>query len=138
MSPELLYNQVIHLARQSSYAPYSKCYVGSGIVSRSGKVYTGVNVENASYGLTSCAEQNAIGAMITGGCLNIDTIVIAKSDNQCCPPCGRCRQLIAEFSDSKTLIYLMHEHSLKAFSLHTLLPMHFSLDQGFDNENKET
>ena len=82
-------------ARANAYAPYSVYQVGSAVLGRDGSVSTGCNVENASFGLTICAERAAIAAMVTAGCRSIVAIAIATEDGAL--PCGMCRQSIAEF-----------------------------------------
>jgi cytidine deaminase len=82
-------------ARANSYAPYSKYAVGAALLSKSGKVFTGVNVENASYPLSMCAERNAIFNAVSNSEREFDVIVIATENGG--SPCGACRQVMAEF-----------------------------------------
>jgi cytidine deaminase len=81
--------------RARAYAPYSKYLVGAAILGADGKVYTGVNVENLSFGLTICAERSAVSAMILGGCSEIAAVAVATRDGG--TPCGACRQVLVEF-----------------------------------------
>ncbi|WP_156298923.1 cytidine deaminase [Streptobacillus canis] len=89
-----------------AYAPYSKYRVAAVMIDTDGNLHEGVNVENASYGLTVCAERNTIAAAVTKGMKNIDLIVITGDTEKPISPCGMCRQVIREFSKRDTLIVL--------------------------------
>ena len=89
-----------------AYVPYSKFHVGAVVVDTEGNVYKGINVENASYGLTICAERNAISSAITEGMKKIDLIVITGNTDEPISPCGMCRQVIREFATPDTRIVL--------------------------------
>lgn len=82
--------------RGHAYAPYSGYRVGAAILATDGHIYTGVNVENVSFGLTVCAERTALGSMISAGCREIVAIAISTTDGG--SPCGMCRQSLAEFA----------------------------------------
>ncbi len=85
-------------AQRNAHAPYSKFQVGAALLTKNGKIYTGVNVENASYGLTNCAERVAIGKAVSEGHRKFQALaVVAPSSNL--SPCGACRQVLAEFGD---------------------------------------
>src|SRR5215470_2862936 len=87
-------------AQQNAYAPYSKFRVGAAILLDNGKIFTGCNVENASYGLTNCAERSAIFAAVSslgGAHIRISAVAVVNDHNAPCSPCGACRQVIAEF-----------------------------------------
>jgi cytidine deaminase len=85
-------------AREHAYAPYSNVKVGAALMARDGRVFTGVNVENASYGLANCAERVAIGKAVSEGARDFVAIaVVGPDDDQACPPCGACRQVLHEF-----------------------------------------
>jgi cytidine deaminase len=117
-----------HKALKNAYAPYSKFSVGCCISTVDDKLYTGVNVENSSYGLTICAEGSAICQMITAGDHHIKSIVILASNNLLCPPCGACRQRIYEFATPDTMIYLCNKDSiLKKMTMNELLPLAFDI-----------
>ena len=99
-------NELIELAiqaREWAYAPYSKYQVGAALLTKSGKVYDGVNVENASYGLTACAERVAVFKAVSEGERDFDTIVVATANGG--SPCGPCRQVLAEFGlDTRVIL----------------------------------
>ncbi len=115
-----------HSALSNAYAPYSKFTVASCICTDKGNLYTGVNVENGSYGLTSCAEASAICNMVTSGEKHIKSIVVLAGSNQLCPPCGSCRQKIHEFSTPETLVYLCNKETiLRSIRIDELLPLAF-------------
>jgi cytidine deaminase len=116
-----------HLFLQTSevikraYAPYSHFHVGACIESASGKLYTGCNVENASYGLTICAEASAISAMVSAGETVISRLAVMVTGPGVSAPCGACRQRIHEFSTPDTVIHLGdlqgNRHSFKESDL---------------------
>ncbi len=86
-------------AALKAYAPYSNFRVGAAVLADNGKIYTGVNVENRSYGLTICAERNAIFHAVAMGMKSIKAVAIFSPDSEdALPPCGACRQVITEFS----------------------------------------
>ena len=86
-------------ARKNAYVPYSGFKVGAAILSGSGEIFVGCNVENLSYGLTICAERNAIGAAIVAKQADIKGVVICADSEEAVSPCGACRQVLAEFGD---------------------------------------
>ena len=94
-------------AQQRAYAPYSKFFVGAALLTESGNVYTGCNVENASYGLTNCAERTAIFKAVAeeGPQVKIRAIAVTNAQNVPCSPCGACRQVIYEFGPGATVVY---------------------------------
>lgn len=92
--------------RKNAYAPYSKFKVGAAVLMENGKIYTGCNIENASYGATNCAERTAIFKAISEGNCKICAIAIVGADDEYTYPCGICRQVIAEFADENTEIIL--------------------------------
>ena len=113
-------------ATTKAYAPYSKALVGAAIVSAQGKLYTGCNVENASYGLTICAERNAIfaGVAAEGPAFRVARVgVVAKGLEF--PPCGACRQVIAEFADADATICFLREGKIVTMTMAELLPASF-------------
>lgn len=84
-------------ARQNAYAPYSKFAVGAAVRTIDGKIFTGCNVENASYGMSMCAERNAIFAAVGQGYTDITDLCVTADTEKPVAPCGACRQVIAEF-----------------------------------------
>lgn len=120
-------NQAKH-ALKHAYAPYSKFHVAACLYSENGSFYTGVNVENASYGLTICAESSAICQMITAGKQKILSMVVMNGEGTLCPPCGACLQRITEFANNKTIIHLCsHQAPIKSLTVEELLPYTFKL-----------
>src|SRR5580765_2943933 len=95
-------------ARENAHAPFSNFKVGAALRSKSGKIFTGCNVENASYGLTICAERNAIFAAVAASKRKPEIIAVAVLNHRGvpCSPCGACRQVIAEFGPNATVSYL--------------------------------
>jgi len=93
-------------ARKNAYAPYSQFHVGAAMLGAGGRIYSGCNVENASFGLTCCAERNAIFAMIAAGEREIREILVIGESEEFLPPCGACRQVIAEFATPPTVVHM--------------------------------
>ncbi len=84
-------------ARKRAYVPYSNFQVGAAVLTKDGKIYTGCNIENSSYGLSNCAERTAIFKAISEGEKNFSAIAIIADTDRPCSPCGACRQVIVEF-----------------------------------------
>lgn len=114
-------------AREHAYAPYSKYAVGAALFASNGKIYVGCNVENASYGLTNCAERTAIFSMVADGCQQIEAIAIATENSG--SPCGACRQVIAEFSADIPIYLVDANGNMTDHTLYELLPFHFAPDR---------
>lgn len=120
--------------RHHAYAPYSKFQVGAAILLKDGLVVTGANVENVSYGLTVCAERNAIAAAVAAGAGPGDVaavaIVTAIENAEATPPCGACRQVLAEFGESETpvLMFNVASNRFERMTLAELLPRAFLKD----------
>src|SRR3954464_181776 len=91
-------------AQKKAYAPYSNYCVGAAVRGDNGKIYQGANVENASYGLTLCAERNAITAAILDGAKKIVGAAVVTSTSPPVAPCGMCRQSFAEFADDLPIV----------------------------------
>lgn len=102
MTTQDLIEQAI-AARQRAYAPYSNFQVGAALLAKDGRVFTGCNVENLSYGLTICAERNAVFAAVAAGVREFTAIAIVADTREPISPCGACRQVMAEFGDFKVL-----------------------------------
>lgn len=112
-----------------AYAPYSKFPVGAAIRAEDGKVYVGANIENLSFPQGWCAEPTAIGAMVMGGGRRITEIAVIAEKLALCPPCGGCRQKIAEFAGPDTRVYLCDEQGVqKTMTMEELLPFSFKTD----------
>ena len=114
-------------ASKQAYAPYSHYPVGAAAVFSSGKVYSGCNVENASYGLTVCAERNAIFQAVAQGERELKGIAIAIPADSFPSPCGACRQVIREFAEDCPVILVNGRGETRVSSLKVLLPDAFGL-----------
>ena len=113
-------------ARERAYAPYSKFLVGAAVLAKSGKIYTGCNIENASYGLTVCAERNALFSAVGAGEREFTALCVVGDTEASISPCGACRQVMAEFK--VTCIILANlKGDVKEYTLEELLPYGFSL-----------
>lgn len=110
---------------KSSYSPYSKFAVAAVFETEDERVFSGVNVENASYGLTICAERNAIFSAVTQGADSIKTLVIYTPTQTPTPPCGACRQVIAEFSSTAKIISICDSGEELESNIQQLLPSSF-------------
>ncbi len=106
-----------------AYAPYSNYQVGAAVLAADDNIYTGVNVENASYGLTICAERNAIFSMVTAGVQRFKAIAIIGMG--AVSPCGACRQVMVEFAGDVPVFLIQPGDLIQETSLHQLLPLHF-------------
>ena len=116
-------------ALQRAYAPYSKFRVGAAVLTADGEVFTGCNVENASYGLTICAERSAIFTAVAqtkAKKLEIRAVAVVNGDELSCSPCGACRQVIFEFGDKATIIFKGQKGYLE-MPITQLLPESFRL-----------
>jgi cytidine deaminase len=112
-------------AATRAYCPYSRFRVGATIASRSGAVFAGCNVENASYGLTICAERNALFQMIVAGQTQFDVIVIYTPTATPTAPCGACRQVLNEFNPAAEVICLCDGLDVIRSTVRELLPAAF-------------
>ena len=111
------------------HAPYSKFPVGAAILAEDGQVYKGANIENLAFPQGWCAEPTAISHMIMGGAKKIVEMAVIAEKLPLCPPCGGCRQKIAEFATAKTSIYLCDETGVKkTITMEELLPHGFATD----------
>ena len=116
-------------ARENAYAPYSGFMVGAALLSKSGRVYPGCNVENAAYGPTNCAERTAVFRAVSEGEREFEAIAIVggreKEPKELCAPCGVCRQVLAEFCDGDLRILLGTPDAIEVHTLSELLPLSF-------------
>jgi cytidine deaminase len=114
-------------ARKNSYSPYSEFAVGAALVTHSGEVFSGCNIENASYGGTICAERVAIFDAVKSGNKKFKHIVVVTDAKTLTPPCGFCRQVMAEFFDDKTQIWIGNLKEVsQVFTMTELLPEAFT------------
>jgi len=111
-------------ARRGAYAPYSGFSVGAALLGRDGRVWTGANVENASYGLSMCAERVALFHAVAAGARNFDAIAVSGPEGVATLPCGACRQALWEFSQNLRIIY-SDRTGMKATTIQALLPEPF-------------
>lgn len=119
-------------ARERAYAPYSGFLVGAALLGKSGKVYLGCNVENAGYSATNCAERTAFFKAISDGEREFQAIAIVGGKRGekpgYCPPCGICRQVMAEFCDGEFPVVLGSADKYEIHKLSDLLPLAFTPD----------
>ncbi|MEE9375902.1 MAG: cytidine deaminase [Rhizobiaceae bacterium] len=117
------------IAMKNAHAPYSKFQVGAAILTKSGSVFSGCNVENASYPEGWCAETSAIAQMVSAGETSIAEILVLADQKPKITPCGGCRQRIAEFADQTTLVHLCdHDGVVETVTIGQLLPAQFELE----------
>ena len=125
------YEKLMESAKQAAekaYAPYSKFKVGACVLTDTGKMYQGCNFENSSYGLSICAERNAIGSAIVDGETKIKAVAIYSPNMGNCTPCGACRQVISEFqSEDGTYVLTELDGKIISHKITELLPGGFSL-----------
>ena len=113
-------------ASENAYAPFSDFHVGAALLAKDGTVFTGVNIENSSYGATICAERTAMVKAISEGCREFEAIAIAGNGGTSWP-CGICRQFMYEFCPEIRVISGENEDELKSYTLKELLPEGFKL-----------
>ncbi|MEG0950583.1 MAG: cytidine deaminase [Niameybacter sp.] len=116
-------------AREYAYVPYSKFKVGAALLTEDGKIYTGCNVENASYGATNCAERTAIFKAVSEGTTCFKAIAMVSSSKDFTYPCGICRQVIGEFMKQGEIILENAEGEMKVYAFNDLLPYHFGKEE---------
>jgi cytidine deaminase len=122
-------------AMERAYAPYSGLRVGAALLGEDGSVHTGCNVENASYGLTICAERAAVARAVAQGVRRFTSVVIATSGAVPVPPCGACRQVLAEFSSDMTVLSVGGA-ARRRWTLDHLLPEPFGPGPDWPSERK--
>ena len=127
-----MYSNLIEIAenaRDNAYAPYSKFSVGAALLTKSGKIYTGCNIENAAYSPTNCAERTAFFKAVSEGEREFEAIAVvgAKKGDKggFCSPCGVCRQVMLEFCDQDFKIVLRGIDGIKVYSLSEMMPSAF-------------
>ena len=109
--------------RPKAYAPYSNYQVGAAVLMSDGRIFSGVNVENASYGLTMCAERVAVFAAIVAGGREVEAIAIVAAGHHLPWPCGACRQVLAEFGSDHTRVFVAAEDDLGNYQEATLFDL---------------
>jgi cytidine deaminase len=114
-------------SRERAYAPYSNFKVGAALLGRSGKVYTGCNVENAAYGPSMCAERTAVCRAVSEGEREFEAIAIVTENGA--SPCGTCRQVMMEFAPDMTVIIADTEGNMRITNVRNSLPDGFTPDQ---------
>ncbi len=114
-------------AARNSYAPYSNIHVGAALLTEDNKIFTGINVENSSYGLSICAERVAVFNAVSNGYRKFKKIAVITAEGKGIMPCGACRQVLSEFSNDIDIITLDSEGNVIRFKLNDLLPHAFRL-----------
>lgn len=113
-------------ARERAYAPYSKFKVGAALLGKSGKIFTGCNVENASYGATICAERSAVVKAVSEGELSFTALAVVTDSRKPGAPCGICRQFLSEFGLDLRIILANLEGEIVESNLRDYLPAAFT------------
>jgi cytidine deaminase len=117
------------LAAQNSYSPYSDFKVGAALLLSNGEIVTGTNVENISFGLTICAERSALVSAVSrfGPKVRVDAVAVANLNGKASPPCGACRQMLAEFTAPDTPVVFPDVGGTRTMAFSELLPMAFEM-----------
>jgi len=113
-------------ARKHSYSPYSHFRVGAAVLTKSGEVFTGCNIENSSYSLTMCAERTALFKAVSEGHTKFRAIAIASDQNGFTPPCGACRQVLIDLAGNVDVILTKKNGETKVVNMKGLLPHAFT------------
>lgn len=127
MSQDAQLNDLVEAAKQvasRAYAPYSGFHVGAAVAG-GGQIFSGCNIENASYGLTTCAERNAVAAAVAAGFTDLEAIAIYTDTDEPTPPCGACRQVLSEFNPKMKVYLACGGAEPTRFDLADLLPESF-------------
>jgi len=123
IDPELL--KAARAAREKAFAPYSKFKVGAALLAKDGTVFSGCNVESASYGLTVCAERVAVWKAVSEGVTEFEAIVVVADTERLTPPCGVCRQIIWEFCGDVPVTMANYSDRSRTIAMSELLPHAF-------------
>lgn len=132
-STERMDDPLVDLARECmdrAHAPYSKFRVGAALEAADGRRFGGCNVENASYPVTTCAERVALGTAVSQGVRRFQRLVICSTGSRPTPPCGMCRQALAEFSPQLEVVAVAPDGARARWTLAELLPHAFGLAEG--------
>lgn len=115
-------------AAAKAYCPYSRYPVGAALLTLDGQVYTGCNVENASYGLSNCAERTALFKAVSAGCRGFAALAVAGGQKRAAAPCGACRQMLAEFCAPETPVFFarLKGGAVASATVAELLPLAFT------------
>jgi cytidine deaminase len=114
-------------SREKAYAPYSNFRVGAAILTKEGRYYTGCNIENASYGLTCCAERVALFKAVSNSERSFEAIAVTAGTDEYCSPCGACRQALAEFGTDIKVYMVNGSGNYQVRTVEELLPESFTL-----------
>lgn len=125
-------------ARDCAYAPYSGFKVGAALMTLDGRVFSGVNVENASYGLTMCAERVAVYQAVTACCREIAAIAVVTDAEEPAPPCGACRQVLFEFGPDMNVVIANTQGKYIETTLRDLLPRAFDKKMVLEEKRQES
>ncbi|MGG2088002.1 cytidine deaminase [Priestia aryabhattai] len=126
MEPKQLIDEAIAASKQA-HVPYSHFHVGAALLTTDGKIYRGCNIENASYGLTNCAERTAIFKAVSEGDKQFSAIAVVGDTDGPISPCGACRQVLAEFCDDHTQVILANlKGDFVITNINEILPGYFS------------
>lgn len=116
-------------AKEKAYAPYSHFHVGAALLGKNGKIYTGCNIENASYSATNCAERTAFYKAVSEGVTEFEAIAIISDSKNFTAPCGVCRQVMTEFCEPDFIVFMCNaDGDCKKMQLLELMPEAFALD----------
>ncbi len=119
--------EAARIAFTNAYTPYSGFHVGAAVRADDGTVTAGSNVENASYGLSRCAEQSAVQALVSGGRRHFQEVLVYTEAEEPATPCGACRQILNEFAPDAVVYLVNHRGVCRRFLVRDLLPAAFSL-----------
>jgi cytidine deaminase len=128
VDPGLLLAEAAEAARQA-YCPYSRFRVGAAVQTEDGRIFRGCNVENASYGLTVCAERNALAAAVAAGARRVAALAVVADGETLPYPCGACRQVLAEFANAETRVFVARSAAMDRYerlTIEELLPKPFA------------
>ena len=112
-------------AREHAHAPFSRFRVGAAVATESGRIFTGCNIENATYGLTICAERVAVFKAISEGARDLHRVAVATDREAPAPPCGACRQILWEFCGDAELVLVNLQHKTEVVRLSEIFPRPF-------------